>query len=231
VPLGKQINTETQLKQVIKDIGFPLVIKPLNGNQGRGITTNIITNEQANKAFKLAQTISKDVIAERYINGQDYRLLVIDYKLAAVAKRTPAMVMGDDKSTIGELIDKTNSDPRRGENHERILTTIKVDEATHSILVEKNLTLNSVLPFGEILFLKDTANLSTGGTSRDVTDVVHPYNIFLAERVARLMNLDICGIDIVAQDIQIPITEKTGAVIEVNAAPGFRMHLSPQIGL
>jgi cyanophycin synthetase len=231
VPKGKQIKTMPELEQAIEEFDFPLVVKPLNGNQGKGVTTNIISKEQAHRAFELAKTISPDLIVEKYINGQDYRFLVIDYKLAAIAKRTPAMVMGDDKSTIQELIDKTNSDPRRGEGHEKILTTIKVDGATNSILVEKNLTLNSVLPFGEILYLKDTANLSTGGTSRDVTDVVHPYNVFLAERVARLMNLDVCGIDIVAKDIQRPITEKTGAVVEVNSGPGFRMHLSPTKGL
>ena len=231
VPKGKQTRTKSELEQAIEELGFPLVIKPLNGNQGKGITTNIRSKEQAHRAFELAKTISTDVIVERYIHGQDYRFLVIDYKLIAVAKRTPAMIVGDDKSTIQELIDKTNSDPRRGEDHEKILTTIKVDAVTNSILIEKNLTLNSVLPCGEILYLKDTANLSTGGTARDVTDVVHPYNVFLAERVARLMNLDICGIDIVAQDIQTPITEKTGAIVEVNSGPGFRMHLSPTKGL
>lgn len=231
VPLGKQIRTETELVQVIEEIGFPLVVKPLNGNQGKGITANIKSNEQAHKAFELAQTISKDVIVERYINGQDYRFLVIDYKLVAVARRTPAMVIGDDKSTVQELIDQTNSDSRRGEGHEKVLTTIKVDSTTNSILIEKNLTLNSVLPVGEILFLKNTANLSTGGTARDVTDVVHPYNVFFAERIARLMNLDICGIDIIAENINTPITEKTGAVLEVNSGPGFRMHLSPTKGL
>jgi len=231
VPRGKQIETQTELKQTIEEIGFPLVVKPLDGNQGKGITANIKSNEQAHKAFELAKAISKNVIVERYINGQDYRFLVIDYKLAAVARRTPAMVIGDNASTIQELIDQTNNDPRRGDGHEKVLTTIKVDSITNSILIEKNLTLNSVLPVGEILFLKNTANLSTGGTARDVTDVVHPYNVFLAERIARLMNLDICGIDIIAENISTPITEKTGAVLEVNSGPGFRMHLSPAKGL
>lgn len=231
VPKGKQIRTVSELEQTIEELDFPVVIKPLNGNQGKGITTNINSREQAHRAFEFAQTISKDVIVERFIEGQDYRFLVINYKLIAIAKRTPAMIVGDDKSTIQELIDKTNSDPRRGEGHEKVLTTIKVDAVTNSILVERNFTLNSVLPCGEILFLKDTANLSTGGTARDVTDVTHPSNVFLAERIARLMNLDICGIDIVAKDIQSPITEKTGGIVEVNAGPGFRMHLSPTKGL
>jgi cyanophycin synthetase len=161
----------------------------------------------------------------------DFRFLVINYKLEAVARRTPAMVIGDNKSSIEELILKINNDPERGEDHEKILTKIKVDESTLSILNERSLTLQSVLPSGEILFLKDTANLSSGGTARDATDVVHPYNAFLAERIARLMNLDICGIDIIAEDITKPINQNNGAVLEVNAAPGFRMHLSPTKGI
>jgi len=194
------------------------------------VTTNILSKEKAYEAFDAAHEISDRVIAETYIRGTDYRFLVVNYKLVAVAKRTPAMVMGDDTSTIKELIDEINNDSRRGEDHENVLTTIKVDNVTNSILVQKNLTLNSVLPLGEILFLKDTANISTGGTAKDVSDVVHPYNVFLAERIARLMNLDICGIDVVAENVNVPITEKNGAVLEVNAGPGFRMHLSPSIG-
>jgi cyanophycin synthetase len=231
LPEGRPVTNLAELRDAISSIGFPLVIKPINGNQGKGVTTDIQTEEEAHNAFKKAREISFEVMVERFIKGMDFRFLVINYKLEAIARRTPAMVIGDDHSTIAELIDKTNSDPNRGEGHEKILTKIKVDAQTNSILVEKNLTLNSVLPFGEILFLKDTANLSTGGTARDTTDIVHPYNVFLAERIARLMNLDICGIDIVAENITQPITEKTGAVIEVNAGPGFRMHLSPTKGI
>jgi cyanophycin synthetase len=230
VPEGKVVDNEEELSNAIADIGFPLVIKPLNGNQGRGITTNIKTKAEAYTALKKAQEISKAVVAEKFIKGMDYRFLVINYKLEAVARRTPAMVTGDDHSTIQQLIDKVNSDPERGDGHEKTLTTIKVDAQTLSILARKNLTLDSVLADGEVLFLKDTANLSTGGTARDVTASVHPQNIFLAERIARLMNLDICGIDIVAEDITQPITAKTGAVVEVNAGPGFRMHLAPTQG-
>lgn len=231
VPEGRVIQSETALKEVIDELGFPLVIKPLNGNQGKGISTNIVSPQQAEKAFRTAKMISPDIIAERHICGQDYRFLVINYKLVAVAKRTPAMVIGNGENTIQELIDKANSDPKRGEGHEKVLTTIKVDTVTEDILTSKNLSLQSVLPAGEILYLKDTANLSTGGTSRDVTDLVHPYNVFLAERVARLVNLNICGIDVVARDIQAPINGDNGAVIEVNASPGFRMHLCPAKGL
>jgi cyanophycin synthetase len=231
MPEGSEVRTIDELNEAIQDFGYPLVIKPVNGNHGRGVKTNITSVEQACEAFKEAKAISDSVIVERFIQGQDYRFLVINYKLVAVAKRTPAMVRGDSESTVQELIDKANNDSNRGDGHEKILTTIKVDPVTNTILVEKNLTLNSILPCGEILFLKDTANLSTGGTARDVTEVVHPYNIFLAERIARLMNLDICGIDIMAEDINAPITGNNGAVLEVNAGPGFRMHLSPTKGL
>jgi cyanophycin synthetase len=231
VPKGVVVEDVEELEAAIEELGFPLVLKPLDGNHGRGITTNITTKDQAVNAFMIAKNISRDVIAERFITGQDYRFLLVNYKLVAVAKRTPAMIMGDGKSTIAELIEETNKDPRRGNGHENTLTKITVDEITENILSEKKLALTSVLPLGEILFLKDTANISTGGTARDLTDRVHPHNVFLAERIARLMHLDICGIDIIAQDIDKPITEKNGAVLEVNAGPGFRMHHSPTKGL
>jgi cyanophycin synthetase len=230
VPKGTLIYDIEDLEDAVNKIGFPLVTKPVDGNHGRGITTRINTLEQAKIGFYEAKKVSEDVIVERFINGIDYRFLVINFKLVAVAKRTPAMVMGDDTSTILELINEANSDARRGEGHDNVLTKIKLDSATQSILAEKKLTLNSIIPIGEILILKNTANLSAGGTARDDTDKVHPHNIFMAERIARLMNLDICGIDIMAEDINIPITEKNGAVLEVNSGPGFRMHLSPAKG-
>ncbi len=231
VPVGTVISDISELEDAIQQIGFPLVTKPINGNHGRGVTSRITTLEQARTGFLDAHKISTQVIVERFINGMDYRFLVIDYKLVAVAKRTPAMIMGDDATSIKELIHQANSDPRRGNDHENMLTKIHVDLATESILSENRLTLDSVLPIGEILLLKDTANLSSGGTARDVTDLVHPHNRFMAERIARLMNLDICGIDIMAEDINIPITAANGAVIEVNAGPGLRMHLSPTKGM
>lgn len=231
VPRGTLISGIDELEMAVLEIGFPLVTKPVNGNHGRGITTRINTIEQARDGFYEAKLISEEIIVEQYINGTDYRFLVINYKLVAVAKRTPAMIVGDNKSTITELIQIVNSSPDRGEGHDKVLTKILIDAATHSILVKNNLTLESVLEIGEILYLKETANLSTGGTARDVTDKVHPENIFLAERIARLVNLDVCGIDIMAKDINIPITLKNGAVLEVNAGPGFRMHLAPVKGM
>ena len=231
VPKGDVIKTELGLREVADRIGFPMVIKPINGNHGRGITTNIQNLEEALAAFTIAKKVSNSVIVERFITGSDYRLLVINYKLVAAALRTPACVIGDGTSTIQQLIDEVNKDPRRGYGHENVLTEITVDAITEKILREKELTLDSVIPKGEQLFLKDTANLSTGGTAEDVTDIVHPYNVFMAERIAKIIGLDICGIDVMTTDITQPLPETRGAVLEVNAAPGFRMHLAPTSGL
>lgn len=232
VPFGEVCRREEELRTILEDLDFPLVIKPIDGNHGRGVTTNIQNLEQALTAFELAKKISRHVLVEKYVSGDDYRFLLVNYKLVAVARRTPAMIMGDGESSIVALIDQVNADPARGEGHEKVMTTIKVDEITYGILKERNLTLDSVLPLGEILFLKDTANISTGGTSTDVTDLVHSTNVFIAERIARLMGLDICGIDVVAANITMPLNqENNGAIIEVNACPGFRMHLSPSKGL
>lgn len=231
VPNGVLLSDPEELEYAIERVGFPLVIKPVDGNHGRGITTNVKSFAAAKTAFELAKNVSAHIIAERFVQGWDYRFLLINYKLVAVAKRTPAMVSGNGKSTVAQLIDEVNSNPDRGEGHEKILTKIIVNEVTEKILADKGYTLDTVLPFAEILYLKDTANISTGGTATDLTHLVHPDNVFMAERIARLVNLDICGIDIIAQDINVPITEKNGAVIEVNAAPGFRMHITPSKGI
>ncbi|KTC90665.1 cyanophycin synthetase [Fluoribacter dumoffii] len=230
-PEGMIINSEESLKDAIAQLGFPLVIKPHNGNHGKGVTTHITDLNKAYFGYELAKKISNELIIERFITGNDYRFLVINYKVVAVAERTPPQITGNGKLTINELIKQVNEDPNRGESHENILTKIKIDESTFSILKQNNLTLESILPVGHILKLKETANLSSGGTARDVTDIVHPFNISLAERVARLVNLDICGIDVISQDIGCPLNENSGAVIEVNAGPGLRMHLSPNEGM
>ncbi len=231
VPRGAVIKTEAGLEDAVHKLGFPLVIKPINGNHGRGITTNIQDKETALLAFAQAKKVSNSVIVERFITGFDYRILVVNNKLVAAAKRTPAHVVGDGISTIQQLIDEVNKDPRRGYGHEKILTQIDVDAITQKILGEKGLTLESVLEKGQMLYVKDTANLSTGGTAEDVTDIVHPYNVFMAERIAKIVGLDICGIDIMTTDITQPLPDTRGAVLEVNAAPGFRMHLAPTSGL
>jgi len=231
VPRGRIVYDEEDLKATIDKIGYPCVTKPVNGNHGKGATTNIRTWEEAVEAMEAAKKYSRAVICEKFITGRDFRVLVIDYKFVAAALRTPAAVTGDGKHTIQELIDITNSDPRRGYGHEKVLTSIKIDDFTNNILIKHNYTLATVLKKGEELWLKPTANLSTGGTATDVTDFVHPSNIFMCERIARIIGLNICGIDIMADDLSTPITENGGSVLEVNAAPGFRMHLDPTEGI
>ncbi|CAM3058681.1 cyanophycin synthetase [Legionella steigerwaltii] len=229
-PKGMIIRSEVELKEAIEQLGFPLVIKPLNANHGKGVTANITNFDKANFGYEFAKKISNELLIERFISGNDYRFLVINYKVVAVAKRIPAQIVGNGELTINQLIKQTNEDPNRGDSHENILTKIKIDESTFSILRQNNLTLESILPKDHILNLKETANLSSGGTASDVTDTVHPFNLFLAERVARLVNLDICGIDVISKDISCPLNENHGAIIEVNAGPGLRMHLSPNEG-
>ena len=231
VPRGRIIYDEEDMQAAIDKIGYPIVLKPVNGNHGKGATTNIRTWDDAVVALAAAKKYGRAVICEKFITGRDFRLLVINYKFVAAALRTPAAVIGDGKHTIQELIDIVNQDPRRGYGHEKVLTSIKVDDFTMDILNKKEYTLETVLADKEELWLKPTANLSTGGTATDVTDFVHPTNIFMAERIARIIGLDICGIDIMAPDLSVPITENGGAILEVNAAPGFRMHLDPTEGL
>lgn len=230
VPEGEVVTTVDELNEAVKDLGFPVVLKPLDANQGKGITTNIRNEEQLGLAFTLAQNHSEHVIVERFIEGYDYRVLVVNHKVIAIAKRLPAMVTGDGRSSIKQLVDEVNKDPRRGTGHENMLTQIVIDKATEKILAEKGLSPEAILKKDERLFLKSTANLSTGGTSEDITDFVHPENIFMAERISRIINLDICGIDIVAEDLTKPMNSTNGAVLEVNACPGLRMHIAPSSG-
>lgn len=231
VPKGTVIRTEVGLEESVAKFGYPLVIKPIDGNHGKGNTTNITNWEQALRAFEAAKQYSRSVIVEKFITGVDFRVLVINYKFVCAALRTPASVIGDGVHTIQWLIDETNKDPRRGYGHEKVLTQITIDQFTQKMLDEKGYTLETIPPKDELVLLKPTANLSTGGTSTDVTDEVHPVNIFLAERIAKIIGLDICGIDIMAPDLRAPIYENGGAVLEVNAAPGFRMHIEPAEGL
>ncbi len=231
VPKGRIVYGEEGLEAAIESIKYPIVTKPVDGNHGKGATTDINNWEDAVKGLEAAKVYSRGVIVEKFISGLDHRVLVINYKFVAAAIRKPASVIGDGKSTIDELIDITNLDPRRGFGHEKTLTSIKVDQFTLDILKDKNLTLESILPEGEELWLKPTANLSTGGTATDITDLVHPDNIFMCERIARIIGLDICGIDIMAKTLSEPVAESGGGVIEVNAAPGFRMHIDPAQGL
>jgi cyanophycin synthetase len=231
VAKGITISSTEQVADAVQKVGFPLVFKPLDGNHGRGISINIQTLEDAIAAYDFAARISRRVIVERYVTGYDFRVLVIDNKMVAAAQRDPAHVTGDGEHTIQELIDIENTDPRRGYGHEKVLTLISVDRDTLDLLEKKGYTLEGVPEQGEKVFVKSTANLSTGGTSVDVTDHVHPQNIFICERISKIIGLDICGIDIMAKNLTEPLTENGGVVLEVNAAPGFRMHIAPSEGL
>ena len=232
VPRGTTIHFLDDLEDAIKDLGgYPIVIKPLDGNHGRGITINITTWEQAEQAYDAAKEISKAVIVERYYEGRDHRVLVVNGKVVAVAERVPAHVIGDGKSNIEQLIEETNKDPNRGEGHQNVLTKISLDRTSWQLLERQGYTLETILPAGEICYLRATANLSTGGIAVDRTDDIHPENVWLAQRVAKIIGLDIAGIDVVTPDISKPLREVDGVIVEVNAAPGFRMHVAPSRGI
>lgn len=230
VPSGKVVEEESELEDAINETGFPAVVKPLDSNQGKGITLNLRSLEAVVTAFREAREFSDRVIVEKQLTGRDFRVLVVDNKFAAAAERVPAHVVGDGANTIRQLVEIVNNDPWRGNGHANKLTRINIDEHTIRILKEKTYTPETVLKAGEICYLKSTANLSTGGTAIDRTDEVHPYNIFLFERIARIIGLDIAGLDIIAPELSTPLTENGGGIVEVNAAPGLRMHLSPSIG-
>ena len=222
---------EETLKQTIIKIGYPIVLKPLDGNHGKGASINVMHWEDAVSGLAHAQQYGRRVIVEKFITGYDFRVLVINNQLVAAAKRVPAHVVGNGKKTIQELIDTVNLDPRRGYGHENVLTEITVDRDTLDLLEKKSYSLASIPKADEIVYLKSTANLSTGGTSVDVTDMMHPENIFLCERISRVIGLDVCGVDIMAENLTQPLKQNGGVILEVNAAPGFRMHLAPSEGL
>ena len=232
-PFGEVIYYFDELEDAIDRAGgFPIVIKPLDGNHGRGITLNINSWEDAENAYDLAKEESKagGILVERYYQGKDYRVLVINGKVEAVAERVPAHVIGDGRSTIEELIEDINEHPSRGSGHENILTRIEIDRHTDDVLAQQGYYLDSILDKDEICYLKATANLSTGGIAIDRTDEIHPETVWMAERAAQIIGLDIAGIDITCTDISRPLKEIDGVIIEVNAAPGLRMHLQPSQG-
>ena len=231
VPKGYRIRLEEDLEETLERVGFPAVIKPLDGNHGKGATVGIRSLDEAKIAWEKAKEYSRWVIVEQQLQGSDFRALVVNNQLIAVAERVPAHVVGDGKQSIQQLIDETNSDPRRGYGHENVLTQIDIDNQTMRCIRKSGYELESVLPKGERLFLKTTANISTGGTAIDVTDEVHPKNIFLFERIAKIIGLDVAGIDVIAPNVSEPLSENGGGIIEVNAAPGFRMHLAPSEGI
>ncbi|RXV70194.1 cyanophycin synthetase [Roseovarius sp. A46] len=234
VPRGYTCYSWDEVKEAAEWIGWPVVTKPLAGNHGRGVTTDITNLDDLKSGYEAALARVRDdsgaVIVESYIKGEDHRMLVIGGKLVAAARRRPAHVTGNGKSTIQALIDTANEDPRRGVGHENLLTQIHVDEQTHRMLEQAGLTLDSVPPEGEMVFLKSTANISTGGTATDLTDEVHPDIRFSMERIARHIGLDVIGIDLLAETLTKPLDQQSAGVVEVNAGPGFRMHMAPTHG-
>lgn len=232
VPLGVVVRSEEQAVAAAPRLGYPLVTKPRDGNHGRGITTGIAEARQLRAGFRAALPEAKggEVIVERFYPGRDHRILVIDGKVVAVAERMPAAVTGDGTSTIEELVAAVNRDPRRGKGHEKVMTRIRLDTAAEALLARAGLTSASIPARGETVFLATTANLSTGGTAIDRTNAIHPDNLAIAARAAMILGLDVAGIDFIAPDIARSVHETGGGVIEVNAAPGFRMHLEPSEG-
>lgn len=231
VPRGRICASCPEALEIVDDIGYPVVVKPLIGNHGRGVSTDINSDQALLEAFEIAAHRHPAVIVERYISAEDHRLLVIDGQLVAAARRRPAHVIGDGIARLQTLVERENQDPRRGIGHENLLTQILLDEQSLRLLVQQNLTPHSVIARDEVVYLKPTANLSTGGTATDVTDDVHPEVKYAAERIARLMGLDIIGIDLLAETLTRPLENQAAAVVEVNAGPGFRMHLSPTHGV
>jgi cyanophycin synthetase len=230
VPKGVIIKYEEEIDLAISQLGFPLVVKPLDGNHGRGISLDLNTTNEVFEAFEIAKEVADDIIIEKYITGFDYRFLVVNYKFTAAIKRTAAFVTGNGELTIQELIDEVNRDPRRAKNAGNVLTPIEVDEVTLNILKKRGLGLQSVLDKDEVLFVKEIANVSAGAYPIDATEEIHPHNRFLAERIARIAGLDICGIDLISSDMSVPFYENNTVILEVNASPGIKMHMMPAEG-
>jgi cyanophycin synthetase len=230
VPTGQVVTSADDAVKALVALDCAVVVKPLDGNQGKAVSVNLTTEEQVRTAFEMARQISEKVIVERYLTGKDYRLLVVDNHMVAAAVRTPAQVVADGSHTIGELVEMLNSDPRRGRGHSAVLTRITMDDAAAMTLDKQGFTTESIPPAGQVVLLRDNSNLSTGGTARDVTDEVHPDNAELAVQAARTVGLDVAGIDIVCEDISRPLLAQGGGVVEVNAAPGLRMHVCPSEG-
>jgi cyanophycin synthetase len=230
VPEGRVVEYLEQAWPTAQALGLPVVVKPLDGNHGRGVTVNIETRDHLEKSFHVAKGESAKVIIETYIPGKDYRLLVVGDRLVAAARREPPCVVGDGRHTIRELADEVNRDPRRGDGHATSLTRVRIDEIATARLALQGLTSDSVPARGQRVLLRHNANLSTGGTATDVTDEVHPAIAQRAVDAAMSIGLDVCGVDLVCETLQAPLEEQGGAIIEVNAAPGLRMHLAPSYG-
>jgi cyanophycin synthetase len=230
VPAGRPVRDAEDAWSAACELGPPVVVKPMDGNQGRGVAVNLMTREQVMAAYAAAREESDSIIVERFALGCDHRLLVIGNRLVAAALRRPPQVVGDGVHTIAQLVEKQNADPRRGEDHATSLSKMKLDAIGMAVLAEQRYTPASVPPAGAVVLLRRNANLSTGGSAADVTDQVHPEVAARAVDAARVVGLDVAGIDVVCCDIGRPLEEQGGVIVEVNAAPGFRMHLTPSSG-
>lgn len=230
VPDQRLVNSAEQARRAARRIGFPVVIKPLDANHGRGVSINLKTPEEVDTAFEKAREHGRTVLVEAFLEGLDHRLLVVNGQLVAAAKRVPGHVVGDGEHTIEELVDIVNQDPRRGVGHEKVLTRLEFDHQAERMLAKVGYDRASVPPEGEMVYLRSTANLSTGGTAVDVTDSIHPDNREMAVRTISAIGLDVGGVDFLTQDITRSYREIGGGICEVNAGPGFRMHVAPSEG-
>jgi cyanophycin synthetase len=230
VPTGRPVDNAADAWAAALEIGGAVVVKPQDGNQGKGVAVNLTTREQVEAAYAVAFKESDEVLVERYLPGQDYRLLVIGNKLIAAARREPPTVIGDGTHSVRQLVDRVNRDPRRGVGHATSLTRIRFDDIALARLAEDGLTAESIPPRGMRVILRNNANLSTGGTATDVTDDVHPDFAARAIAAAQMIGLDIAGVDIVCNNVLRPLEEQGGGIVELNAAPGLRMHLQPSYG-
>jgi len=230
VPAGRPAASAADAWVAACEIGGPVVVKPQDGNQGKGVAVNLTNREQVEAAYAIATEISDEVLVERYISGHDYRMLVIGNKLVAAARREPPQVLGDGVHSVRQLVDQVNSDPRRGKDHVTALTRIDFDEIALAHLATQNLTAESIPAKGVRVILRNNANLSTGGTATDVTDEVHPELAARVVAAAQMIGLDICGVDVICDNVRNPLEQQNGGIVEVNAAPGLRMHLQPSSG-
>ncbi|MBS0230133.1 MAG: cyanophycin synthetase [Proteobacteria bacterium] len=230
VPRQELVQSADAAWRAARRLDGPVVLKPYNGNHGRGITINVTEEADIRAGFEAAREHSRSVIVETYMQGEDHRLLVVNGELIAATMRTPGHVVGDGKSTIAALVEVVNSDPRRGVGHEKVLTRIKLDREAELMMERKGYTADSVPTAGEVVYLRSTANLSTGGTATDVTDIIHPDNRAMAERAVRAIGLDVGGVDFLSPNIAESYKRTGGGICEVNAAPGFRMHIAPSEG-
>jgi cyanophycin synthetase len=230
VPKQELVQTEEAALRAARRLGVPVVTKPFNGNHGRGISIHLMTDEEVIEGFKAAREHSRSVIVENFLSGDDHRLLVVNNELVAATRRTPGHVIGDGSSTIAQLVDVVNQDPRRGVGHEKVLTRLVLDAQAQMMMERVNYTAESIPQAGETVFLRSTANLSTGGTATDVTDIIHPDNRDMAVRAIRAIGLDVGGVDFLSTNIAESYKTIGGGICEVNAAPGFRMHVSPSEG-